>query len=531
MKNLFGALAAMILFCQLSFSQTTQLIRGPYLQMGTPESMIVRWRTDVAAVGRITYGTTANNLTESLGGTTATTEHEFNLTGLLPNTKYFYSIATGSSTLTSPADTTFYFVTSPGANYDKPIHIWAIGDFGRNNPPQWDVKNTYLNTQKNGKHTDVWLWLGDNAYGDGKDSEFQTNVFEVYPEILRNTVAWPCPGNHDYKSVSFVTNDGPYYRILSLPKNGEAGGVPSNEEGYYSFDYGNIHFISLNSEWVPWILSDNTAMTNWLKADLAANTKKWVIAYWHQPPYSKGSHDSDNTSNMVMMRNNINPILEQHGVDLVLSGHSHNYERSFLIKGHTGVAATFDANVHLVDASCGNPANGERYIKYIDGDNVNEGTIYSVVGNSGTNTSGEPLNHPVFCNAFQDEYGSMAIDVTNTELHAKYFDKDGLVKDEFIIEKRSVNSVASQPLFTKYFMVYPNPVVDEMNIEFHLPKEQSITVAIYDMNGAVVKNIVDQKSLSGKQEFTWRPEALVKGNYIVKLSNGKTELEKIISLK
>jgi hypothetical protein len=234
---------------------------------------------------------------------------------------------------------------------------------------------------------------------------------------------------------------------------------------------------------------------------------------------------------MVMMRNNINPILEQHGVDLVLSGHSHNYERSFLIKGHTGVAATFDANVHLVDASCGNPSNDERYIKYIDGDNVNEGTIYSVVGNSGTNTSGEPLNHPVFCNAFQDEYGSMAIDVTNTELHAKYFDKDGLVKDEFIIEKRSVNSVASQPLFTKYFMLYPNPVVDEINIEFHLPKEQSITVAIYDMNGAVVKNIVNQKSLSGKQEFTWRPEALAKGNYIVKLSNGKTELEKIISLK
>ncbi len=531
MKRYFAFVYFFIISASILSAQNTQLIRGPYLQTGTPESIIIRWRTDVSSLGVVYYGTSPNNLTMVAGATTSNIDHEVKISGLQPDTKYFYSIKSGNTTLTDASDTSFYFKTSPVSGTEKPIHIWAIGDFGRNNQPQWDVKNSYLNTQKNGRHTDVWLWLGDNAYGDGKDSEFQTNVFEVYPEILRNTVAWPCPGNHDYKSVSFVTNDGPYYKILSLPENAEAGGVPSNEEGYYSFDYGNIHFISLNSEWVPWILSDNTAMTNWLKADLAANTNKWVVAYWHQPPYSKGSHDSDNTSNMVMMRNNINPILEQYGVDLVLNGHSHNYERSFLIKGHKGIASTFDPNIHLVDASCGNPSNGERYIKYIDGNNVNEGTIYCVVGNSGTNTSGQPLNHPVYCNAFQDEYGSMAIEVNGNELHAKYFDKDGLVKDEFIIEKRSVNSVETKQQFAKYFMVYPNPVVDELNIEFHLQKEQNITLAVYDMNGGVVKNIVNQKPLSGKQNFVWKPDAVAKGNYVVKMSNGKKEFEKIISLK
>ena len=56
-----------------------------------------------------------------------------------------------------------------------------------------------------------------------------------------------------------------------------------------------------------------------------------MIAYWHQPPYTKGTHDSDTEIMCIEMRQNIMPILEQYGVDLVLNGHSHGYERSYLI--------------------------------------------------------------------------------------------------------------------------------------------------------------------------------------------------------
>ena len=74
-------------------------------------------------------------------------------------------------------------------------------------------------------------------------------------------------------------------------------------------------------------------MYTWLEADLMANTQDWLIAYWHHPPYSRGSHDSDTTHQMFQMRERFVALLEDYGVDLVLTGHSHAYERSMLIDG------------------------------------------------------------------------------------------------------------------------------------------------------------------------------------------------------
>src|SRR5260221_2980474 len=96
--------------------------------------------------------------------------------------------------------------------------------------------------------------------------------------------------------------------------NGESGGMASGTEHYYSFDYANIHFVFLDSE-----QSDRGAgspMLTWLRADLEANTNDWLIAFWHSPPYTKGSHDSvnlsDNFGNMTQMRMHIVPVLEEY---------------------------------------------------------------------------------------------------------------------------------------------------------------------------------------------------------------------------
>src|SRR5690606_119797 len=114
----------------------------------------------------------------------------------------------------------------------------------------------------------------------------------------------------------------------TFPTAGEAGGVPSGTEKYYSFDYGNVHFICLDS-----MSSDRSStgpMATWLREDLESTTQDWVIAFFHHPPYSKGSHNSDNPTGsdreLLEMREGILPILEAGGVDLVLSGHSHSYE-------------------------------------------------------------------------------------------------------------------------------------------------------------------------------------------------------------
>ena len=84
-------------------------------------------------------------------------------------------------------------------------------------------------------------------------------------------------------------------------------------------------------------------MLAWLARDLAANRAKWTIAVFHHPPYSDGSHVSDTEDRMVQVREHVVPILERYGVDLVLSGHSHGYERTALVTGAWETPTVADA--------------------------------------------------------------------------------------------------------------------------------------------------------------------------------------------
>ena len=131
--------------------------------------------------------------------------------------------------------------------------------------------------------------------------------------------------------------------------------MPSGTEAYYSFDWGNIHFVALDSHDTDRSAPANPAsnvcppgvggaMYQWLCADLAATDQDFIIAFWHHPPYTKGSHDSDNAADsagiMKEMRERFLPVLDAYGVDLVLTGHSHSYERSVLLHDHYGVSST-----------------------------------------------------------------------------------------------------------------------------------------------------------------------------------------------
>jgi len=129
-------------------------------------------------------------------------------------------------------------------------------------------------------------------------------------------------------------------------------------------------------------------MMTWLREDVAATSQTWIIAFWHHPPYSKGSHDSDYEKELVEMRQNAVPILEEAGVDLVLAGHSHSYERSYLIDRHDGIASTF-SDSNLVDGGDGREGSDGAYRKPSAGPAPHEGAVYLVAGSSagGTATS------------------------------------------------------------------------------------------------------------------------------------------------
>jgi acid phosphatase type 7 len=418
----------------VSTGAAQSVTRGPYLQIATPNSTIVRWRTNIATDSRVTYGTTQGSLTLSAVSATLTTEHEVPLSGLAPATKYFYSVGSTTQVLAGN-DSTHFFVTSPAAGTASPTRIWILGDSGTADANAQAVRNAYL-TFTGATHTNFWLMLGDNAYENGTDGEYQTAVFNMYPTTLRQSVLWPTIGNHDTAQSSNPPASLPYFAMFTLPANAEAGGMASGTERYYSFDYGNIHFICLDS-----MTSDRSAtgpMATWLRADLASSTRQWTIAFWHHPPYSKGSHNSDTETNLVQMRQNFLPILEEAGVDLVLAGHSHSYERSFLIDGHYGTSSTF-TNAMKKDGGSGRPDGTGAYNKPTLGPGVHEGAVYAVAGSSGQ-ISGGLLNHPAMFISLNN-LGSMVLDINGDTLDAKFLRENGVIADYFRIVKGAVAPV------------------------------------------------------------------------------------------
>ena len=413
---------------------SASVTRGPYLQIGTPNSTIVRWRTNVATDSRVSFGTTQGSLTSVADNATQTTEHEVLVSGLSPATKYFYSVGSTSQALAGN-DANHFFVTSPVAGTAAPTRIWVLGDSGTADANAQAVSNAYLNFTGS-IHTNLLLMLGDNAYETGTDSEYQVAVFDMYPTILRKSVLWPTIGNHDTAQSSNPPASLPYFAMFTLPTNAQAGGMASGTEKYYSFDYANIHFICLDS-----MTSDRSStgpMATWLRSDLASSTRQWTIAFWHHPPYSRGSHNSDTETNLVEMRQIFLPILEDGGVDLVLAGHSHSYERSYLIDGHYGTASTF-TNAMKKDGGSGRADGTGAYTKPTLGPGTHEGAVYAVAGSSGQ-ISGGLLNHPAMFISLNN-LGSMVLDVNSNTLDAKFLRENGEVWDYFRIVKGTVAPV------------------------------------------------------------------------------------------
>jgi len=406
------------------------LVRGPYLQSGTTTNILVRWRTAGEVESRVQFGLSENALDWEVRAPTGTTEHAVTLTNLAPNTRYYYTIGTGEDTLAGGAD--YFFLTAPLAG--KPTRLWAMGDSGTAavGGQAVQMRDAYY-AYAGSRYTDVWLLLGDNAYYSGTDEEYQAAIFDVFQPTLRQTVAWSTLGNHETYGPQ-IDGQFAYFHIFSMPTAGEGGGVPSGTQNYYSFDYGNIHFVCLDSE-----LSSRQPggpMLEWLQEDLAANTNDWAIAFWHSPPYSKGSHDSDylfdNFGNLIEMRENIVPILESYGVDLVLCGHSHNYERSFLLNGHYGFSGSLDPSM-ILDAGSGRPDETGPYLKPDRGPAPNLGTVYVVAGSSGWATF-QTGRHPAMYTALL-EVGSLVLDINGNRLDAKFLRETGAIDDYFTIIK------------------------------------------------------------------------------------------------
>ena len=419
------------------------LEREPYLQMVSPTSVTLAWRTVEAADSRVQYGRTLALESEE-SDAAVVNDHFITLTGLSPATTYFYNI--GSTTAVEAGGTDeYFFTTAPTAGAAVPFTAWILGDSGTGFSAQAAVRDAMV-TYFGESRPDLLLHVGDMAYDDGTDQEFTDNFFSIYENTLRTTPVWPAMGNHELPTSDSPSQTGPYFEAFVLPTAAELGGAASGTEAFYSFDYANVHFIVIDT--ADTSMSLGSAMANWLMDDLIATTQPWLVAYFHHPPYSKGSHDSDNGSDsggrLRLARENIVPILEAGGVDLVLTGHSHSYERSFLVNGvhcpscgpdpdfATPDFATLDASGRILDSGSGDPNIDAAYVKPA-GLVANSGTVYVVAGHGGQNTRLEGV-HPIMYFA-EGENGSCLMTVDGDTLTLVNVRRDGVVSDAFTLTK------------------------------------------------------------------------------------------------
>ncbi|HEX8433850.1 metallophosphoesterase, partial [Archangium sp.] len=362
------------------------LPRLPYLQSVGPTSALVAFRTGVSCTPFVRFGE-GTDISRTATATVAGWRHAVKLDGLQPGRTYSYVVeACGSVTGVRK----FQTATGPGTTR---VHFTAMGDFGTGGTQQANVMKLLAQPSRAGE---LLLTLGDNAYSSGTEAEFQSNMFKPMAALLREVPIFPSPGNHEY-----VTDQGqPYLDNFYLPANN-----PEKNERYYSFDWGSVHFVSLDSNCVIGLASSErctlAAQKSWLAQDLAATRQPWKVVYFHHPTWSSGEHGSQ-----LKMRREFAPLFEQYGVDLVLTGHDHNYERSKAMKG---------------DAVA---ASGTRGIPYL------------VVGSGGASLRPFPSTQPSWT-AFRDNVnvGYLDVVVDGGTLAAKFITASGSVRDSLTLTK------------------------------------------------------------------------------------------------
>jgi uncharacterized protein (TIGR03437 family) len=240
-------------------------------------------------------------------------QYQADVTGLQPGANYSYSVSMDGQVLASNPKQFNFTTPAPGK-----FSFLVFGDSGANSPEQLSLIN--LMAAEPGI-TKV-IHVGDLAYSAGTFAQFQDNYFALNAPLMSRLPFFTTPGNHDYDTENGV----PYLAGQAAP----ASNVPPEDIGrYYSFDWGDAHFVSVDSNLLPTTAS--ARMLSWLDSDLAATGKYWKIVFLHHPPYPTGTHLNDPICALVQQ--NVTPIVESHGVQLLLTGHEHGYERSWPLVG------------------------------------------------------------------------------------------------------------------------------------------------------------------------------------------------------
>ena len=358
---------------------------------------VIEYRLEGAEKSQ-TIGATDKAFTDD-GSTTYI--HEATLTGLTPNTKYEYRVGYGTDRRSD-----WYRLETAGASvYDVLIYPDSqSGDYS-----QWEeiVKSSALRNPR----TALYISMGDLVDNGEHAYQWRTWLNSIKP-LSANVPLATTLGNHEMYTLDWKMREPyAYLNYFAVPPNG-------NEifnRRYYSYDFGDVHYVVLDTQLYESNHEDNhdthhpdlyDVQIQWLRQDLAANIKKWTVVLMHRDPFQY-AFDRPGASRDVGFNEEgvlFMPIFDEFNVDLVLSAHLHSYRN----RGHV---RNFDR-----DAS---------------------GPLYILTGIAGDARRPKWKEHPldVYVAPDRDKNNYMTMTVTPNKLIVKAFLSDGTQLDESVIEK------------------------------------------------------------------------------------------------
>ena len=281
----------------LSMAQNARaegVAKGPYAMMPSTTAITVCWVSDEEASGTVQYGigSISGRGAKTAKESKSTRYHRVILTGLRPYTRYTYAVTCQGQT--KPGT----FITAAPPN--QPFKFVAYGDT-RTQPN----KHAEVLAQVQKFQPDFVIQTGDQVASGSNESQW-TEFWRVASPIFSQTVYYPELGNHEDHAA-------PYFRYFNVPAE-------------YSFDYGNIHFVALDSNRPE---SENAAQEAWLKKDLAAHQNAtWRIVFFHHSIYTSVTIKQRH-KDAALLRARLEPIFLAEKVQLVITGHDHGYQHHF----------------------------------------------------------------------------------------------------------------------------------------------------------------------------------------------------------
>lgn len=339
-----------------------------------------------------------------------------------------------------------------------------IGDYGSAGQNEEDVANLVKSW-----NPDFVITTGDNNYPDGEATTIDPNIGQYYHDFIYNYQGsygpgspenrfFPSLGNHDWNT----TNAQPYIDYFTL----------LNNERYYDFVWGEVHFFAVDSDWdEPDGVESTSTQGQWMESALANSTSRWKIVYFHHPPYSSGSHGNQDWMQWPF---------EAWGASAVLAGHDHTYERIIL--------------------------NGFPY--FVNG-----------LGGRSRYSFGNPV--PGSEVRYNSDYGAMRVVATPSNITFEFINRAGVLIDSYTIGPLSVPSEENR-LPGKLFLLQnsPNPFHIKSEIQFSLLRDENVTLKIYNLLGREVTTILSGRLEAGAHNVIWEAKDIRSGTYFYHLNAG-----------